>query len=50
MVVIGPLPSSEGYKYAIRSVAMAMGLLAAYQMAPRSESSNCCAGEVMGDS
>ena len=28
--VIGPLPSSEGCKYAITSVDMAMGLLVAY--------------------
>ena len=30
--VIGPLPSSEGYKYAVTEVdmAMALGLLAAY--------------------
>ena len=28
--VIGPLPSSEGYKYAITGVDMATGLLAAY--------------------
>ena len=30
MDVIGPLPSSEGYKYAITGVDMATGLLAAY--------------------
>ena len=28
--MIGPLPSSEGYKYAITGVDMATGLLAAY--------------------
>ena len=28
--VIGPLPSSEGYKYAIMCVDMAIGVLAAY--------------------
>ena len=28
--VIGPLPSSEGYKYAVTCVDMATGLLAAY--------------------
>ena len=30
VVVFGPLPSSEGYKYSITGVDMATGLLAAY--------------------
>ena len=30
--IIGPLPSSEGYKYAVTGVDTATGLLAAYPL------------------
>ena len=45
--VIRPLPSSEGYEYAIMCVDMATGLLAASCMPPRSKSGDHCVAVLM---